>query len=203
MIILRNYVDSDIEGTGHLTIRVIAQHRLSRDSLIGELLSPIKISPELGFPKSRIYLLEHLSIFSNHDDLTGFSEQALVRKSKNNQRAGTVSFMLERISYSDTMESMRTQIQLASTRASKLETRTKSEDVSGVLSQADKITKESDSINSVWEPLLDNIQVVVNIGNELAEVLFSLVPFFGLILFSFACRFIHMQKWCGRYSHLY
>jgi hypothetical protein len=100
-----------------------------------------------------------------------YPKQSLISNGKKKkQEAGTVSFTISRTSYPDASELVRVQAQLATASASRIEKQVKVEGKLGHLSETDKLVKSTAKTVDVVRSLLEKVGIIVDIGDQLAEV---------------------------------
>jgi hypothetical protein len=114
-------------------------------------------------------------VLTSHTSL-GFTDQPLVHRGRNsNSRVGTISFTLTRLDYSAGIESVRVQTQLADVGASRVAKRSRQDTASGSSSGGMGVGNEVKDLAGVCKSLEDKVQLVADIGNEIAEVRFVII----------------------------
>jgi hypothetical protein len=103
-----------------------------------------------------------------------YPKQALVGSGKKkDQEASTISFTISCPSYSNALESVRIQAQLAMAGASRIEKQVKVEEMVGYSSEADKSVEPTTKAVDFVKLLLEKVGIVIDIGDQIAEVIKS------------------------------
>jgi hypothetical protein len=162
----------DVKGGWPLTLQLFVQHNIRKESLVGELVLPVEIPANFDGPKGWIHCIHCIVLRLIIHKFTEIQDQTLVKKKK---RVGTVSFDIERLSYSGQDESLRLGLGNTNVRAAAVvHTSAAVGAVTADLQEAASLAGEVKNEHDVWKKLEENVEFVVKIGNEIASVSWSL-----------------------------